>query len=214
MQGVKNFFASKTIWTGILVFVLSVLAYFKVQVPGLSADALEENLLPIGGIVGGILTIVFRTLATKKVEVLPKDDDSLQNMALAVMLGLGVIGMGGCSLFVSPTPMTEQDVAIQQVSRAQAAYTVAITSVNVMHAQGKISKEQMKIIAPLEQTAFAYLQAATDAAYQGKTVDAAKQQKLFYEALARFSAAYAPAAPNTPPVVVIPSAPASMPATP
>jgi len=124
-----------------------------------------------------------------------------QALALAAIVALLVLGaaivavMGGCAAFATPTALTPQDVALRQVTDAEAAYIVAATAIDVGIANGDIKGQTATELQAAQTVAWSYIMAARDAVKAGMTVDADTQLQLFKAALDQLVKATAKAKP-------------------
>lgn len=67
MNDSKNFFASKTVWGGLIAVAATVATWFGYGIGTTDQAGLVDGLVAIGGAVGGILAIVGRVMASKTV---------------------------------------------------------------------------------------------------------------------------------------------------
>ncbi|MCB1378824.1 MAG: hypothetical protein KDK89_10730 [Alphaproteobacteria bacterium] len=67
MYDVKSFFASKTIWGGLIALVASAAAIWGYSITPADQAQIVELITGIGGIVGSVLAIYGRIVATRKI---------------------------------------------------------------------------------------------------------------------------------------------------
>ncbi|MCB1377968.1 MAG: hypothetical protein KDK89_06330 [Alphaproteobacteria bacterium] len=67
MYDVKSFFASKTIWGGFIALIASAAAIWGYSITPADQAQIVELITGIGGIIGGVLAIYGRIVATKKI---------------------------------------------------------------------------------------------------------------------------------------------------
>jgi len=67
MYDVKSFFASKTIWGGIIALIASTAAIWGYSITPADQAQIVELVTGIGGIIGSVLAIYGRIVATKKI---------------------------------------------------------------------------------------------------------------------------------------------------
>lgn len=67
MYDVKSVFASKTIWGGIIALVASVAAIWGYAITPVDQAQIVELITGIGGIIGSVLAIYGRIVATRKI---------------------------------------------------------------------------------------------------------------------------------------------------
>ena len=67
MYDVKSFFASKTIWGGLIALVASAAAIWGYAITPADQAQIVELITGIGGIIGSVLAIYGRIVATKKI---------------------------------------------------------------------------------------------------------------------------------------------------
>lgn len=65
----KGWWKSRTVWTGIVTSVFGVLALFGLVPPMLDGNTIVEAIMSVVG----VLTVVFRGIATKKVVLFEED---------------------------------------------------------------------------------------------------------------------------------------------
>jgi hypothetical protein len=112
-------------------------------------------------------------------------------MVAAITAAATLFPLGGCSLFSPPTGISQQDSMLAAANDLETAYTVGAAWAIKQHKDGKISDEKWNtVVVPLEKTVWEYLQAAKTAALSGDQVTYVQQNKLFNDALSRFTAAY------------------------
>ena len=67
MYDVKSFFASKTIWGGLIALVASAAAIWGYSITAADQAQIVELITGIGGSIGSVLAIYGRIVATKKI---------------------------------------------------------------------------------------------------------------------------------------------------
>lgn len=67
MYDVKSFFASKTIWGGLIALIASASAIWGYAITPADQAQIVELVTSIGGIIGSVLAIYGRIVATKKI---------------------------------------------------------------------------------------------------------------------------------------------------
>jgi len=115
-------------------------------------------------------------------------------LAVAVAVAMAA-SLGGCAAFAPPTNPTPEDIALRQVTDAEAAYIVAATAIDVGIANGDIKGQTATELQAAQTVAWSYIMAARDAVKAGMTVDADTQLQLFKAALDQLVKATAKAKP-------------------
>jgi len=64
----KNWWESKTVWSGVITIGAIAAGYFGLEIGGADKEALVEGLTTIVATVGALLAIVFRIKASKTVK--------------------------------------------------------------------------------------------------------------------------------------------------
>ena len=67
MYDVKSFFASKTIWGGLIALVASAAAIWGYSITPADQAQIVELITGIGGIIGSVMAIYGRVVATRKI---------------------------------------------------------------------------------------------------------------------------------------------------
>ena len=67
MYDVKSFLASKTIWGGLIALIASAAAIWGYSITPADQAQIVELVTGIGGIIGSVLAIYGRIVATKKI---------------------------------------------------------------------------------------------------------------------------------------------------
>lgn len=67
MYDVKSFFASKTIWGGLIALIASAAAIWGYAITPADQAQIVELVTGIGGIIGSVLAIYGRIVATRKI---------------------------------------------------------------------------------------------------------------------------------------------------
>ena len=67
MYDVKSFFASKTIWGGIIALIASAAAIWGYSITPADQAQIVELITGVGGIIGSVMAIYGRIVATKKI---------------------------------------------------------------------------------------------------------------------------------------------------
>ena len=67
MDSIKNLFASKTVWGGLTALVAGVVGLFGYNLDGADQASLVELGTSIAASVGGIVAIIGRVVASKKI---------------------------------------------------------------------------------------------------------------------------------------------------
>jgi hypothetical protein len=67
MYDVKSFFASKTIWGGLIALIASAAAIWGYSITPADQAQIVELVTGIGGIIGSVLAIYGRIVATRKI---------------------------------------------------------------------------------------------------------------------------------------------------
>jgi hypothetical protein len=67
MYDVKSLFASKTIWGGIIALIASAAAIWGYSITPADQAQIVELITSIGGLIGSVIAIYGRIVATKKI---------------------------------------------------------------------------------------------------------------------------------------------------
>jgi len=87
----------------------------------------------------------------------------------------------GCNYFATPTPLTAQDYAIEEVLEATKQYNKVVRDFIEKKAAGEISEDNAANFESAREQAWKYLAASKDAAYGDRIGEAHEQLKRFKE---------------------------------
>ena len=115
MQETKQWYSSRAVWAGIVAAIIGILGAFGVDVVD-SPDSIADNIVALVVAISGLVTILGRIKATKKI-VSRKTQSVLKTIILLALTGI----LAGCG------PITVHDPAyLVELDRA-AATTRALT---------------------------------------------------------------------------------------
>lgn len=68
MDGIKSLFLSKTFWGGLIAVLAGVLGFFGYEIAGSDQAALVEGGSAVAATIGGMIAIIGRIYASKKIK--------------------------------------------------------------------------------------------------------------------------------------------------